>query len=175
MTFWTYNNRLLKGAKILTQLKSSKTFQESVDEKSAIVLAITTMTFFTFRLICFCGKPQPNHKPSLKQIHAVLLKSWWNHFYCFCCNDLDLWPSGPIFNKLLLGGTTNQYTKFEKSKQYFSSYCDDTRQRRRRQDNNWNTNSVLYFRNPDDTPSPAQHCPVQSSAALYSLVPPSTV
>ena len=36
-------------------------------------------------------------------------------------------------------------------------------------------NSVLYFRNPDDSPSPAQHCPVQSSAAQYSLVPPSTV
>ena len=37
------------------------------------------------------------------------------------------------------------------------------RQRRGRQDNTWNTYSVLYFRNPDDSPSPAQHCPEQSS------------
>ena len=36
-------------------------------------------------------------------------------------------------------------------------------QRRGRQDNTWNTYSVLYFRNPDDSPSPAQHCPEQSS------------
>ena len=49
------------------------------------------------------------------------------------------------------------------------------RQRRGRQDNTWNTYSVLYFQNPDDSPSPAQHCPVQSSAAQYSLAPPSTV
>ena len=49
------------------------------------------------------------------------------------------------------------------------------RQRRRRQDNNWNTNSVLYFQNPDGSPSRAGHCPVQSRAAQYSLVPPSTV
>ena len=37
------------------------------------------------------------------------------------------------------------------------------RQRRGRQDNTWNTYSVLYFRNPDDSPSPAKHCPEQSS------------
>ena len=36
-------------------------------------------------------------------------------------------------------------------------------------------NSVLHFRNPDDSPSTAQQCPVPSSTAQYSLIPPSTV
>ena len=43
------------------------------------------------------------------------------------------------------------------------------------QENNWNNNSELYFQNPDDSPSTAQHCPVKSSTAQYSLVPPTAV